>query len=64
MYRIGIQVFLVLSLLGMAGWIVARFARPILGVSHMGFMLLSLLSLAFVIALCLVELAFQPRKNA
>jgi hypothetical protein len=63
MYRIASHVFLVLSLLGSLGWVLVRFTHPLLGVSQDGFLLLTLLSLAFVIAICLVELAFQPRKG-
>ena len=63
MFRNGVLAFLGLSLVGLLGWILVRFTRPILGVSHEGFLILTLLSLAFVVALCLVQLAFQPRKT-
>jgi hypothetical protein len=63
MQRAAVLVFLALSVIGLIGWILVRFTRPILGVSHEGFLLLTLISLAFVIALSLFELAFQPRKQ-
>ncbi len=56
--------FLAISLVGWVGWIVARFWHPILGVSHEGFLILTLLSLAFVTAFSLVELVFELRKRS
>jgi hypothetical protein len=40
-----------------------RFTKPILSVSHEGFLTLTLLSLGFVVAICLLELTFKARKN-
>ncbi len=63
MYRNASLVFLGLSLLGLLGWILVRFTSPILGVSHEGFMVLILISLAFSVALSLFELAFPSQKK-
>jgi len=56
--------FLGMSLIGWIGWIVTRFWHPILGVSHEGFLIMTLLSLAFVTAFSLIELVFEMRKRS
>ncbi len=55
--------FLVLSLVGLIGWVVVRFTRPIFGVSVEGFMVLVLISLGFTVAISLTELAFPSQKK-
>ena len=64
MYRNAALVFLGLSVLGLFAWIFVRFTNPILGVSQDGFLLLTLVSLAFVIAISLLGIAFPPKKGA
>ena len=63
MYRNAVLAFLALSLVGFIGWIGVRFTRSVFGVSHEGFLLLILVSLAFVIAICLIEIAFPGKKK-
>ncbi len=55
--------FLAVSLVGLIGWVVARFTRPIFGVTNEGFMVLILISLGFTTALSLFELAFPSQKK-
>jgi len=62
MFRNAALAFLGLSILGLLAWILVRFTRPIFGVHQDGYLLVTLVSLAFVIAICLVEMAFQPKK--
>jgi hypothetical protein len=63
MFRNVVLGFLALSLVGLLGWIATRFWHPILGVSHEGFLVLAWLSLAFVAALCLYDLAYQRGRS-
>jgi hypothetical protein len=62
-YRYGSQVFLALSLLAFLAWIFTRFRGPLMGVSYEGFLLLATTSLMFVIAICLVQLAFAHTQK-
>jgi hypothetical protein len=63
MVRNAVLGFIALALIGFVGWIAVRFTKPILGVSHDGFLILTLISLGFVIALSLIELVFQAKKS-
>lgn len=63
MFRNAILAFLALAVIGFIGWVGVRFTRPILGVSHEGFLLLTLIALGFVVALSLTELVLQGNKN-
>jgi hypothetical protein len=64
MYRNAVLAFLALSVIGFCGWVAVRFTKPVLGVSHHGFLLLTLISLGFVIALSLIEIAFFAKKSS
>ncbi len=63
MLRNAVLAFLALSAVGFIAWVVVRFTQPIMGVSHDGFLLLTLISLGFVIALSLIEIAFPAKKG-
>ena len=63
-YRVVNLAFLILSLLGFAGWIFGRFYGPVLGVSYMGFHEVMMVSIFFVIAFSLTELAFSQRRSS
>jgi uncharacterized membrane protein len=63
-YRVVNLVFLILSLLGFAGWIVSRFVGPVLGVSYMGFHDFTMVNIFFVIAISLTELAFSQKRSS
>ena len=63
MYKIAIQVFLALAGLGLLGWIATKFTRPIFHIGPDGFLLWTLTMLAFVIALCLVQMTLQGRPG-
>lgn len=63
MFRKAALVFLALSVVGLVGWVAVKFIRPIFGIGQDGFFLLTQVALHFVIALCLIELAFQYKKN-
>jgi len=62
-YRYGSQFFLGLATLAFLGWLYTRFLGPIFGVSYEGFWMLTSLSLTFVIAVSLVQLAFEKKKD-
>jgi len=62
MFRNVVWAFLAVSVIGFIGWVAVRFTKPVLGVSHEGFLILTLISLGFVIALSLIELAFPIKK--
>jgi hypothetical protein len=62
-YGIISQVFLLLALLGWLGWIVTRFAGPVMKVSHEGFHVLFTSCLFFAIAISLVKLAFAGKED-
>ena len=63
MYRIAIQVSLVSSLLGLVGWIITKFWRPLLTIGQDGFHLWTNTSLAFAIAFCLAQIALESKKE-
>jgi hypothetical protein len=63
MFRNAALAFLALAVIGLIGWVAVRFTRPILGVSHDGFLLLTAISLGFAIAINLTELAHRSDKS-
>ncbi len=62
-YGIAAQVFLLLALLGLAGWLATRFSGPIFGISFEGFYLFMSTCLLFAIAISLIKLALAEKKE-
>ena len=63
MYRIAIQVSLVISLLGLIGWILSKFIGPLVGIGPDGFHLWTNTCLGFAIAFCLAQLALESKAQ-
>jgi hypothetical protein len=63
MFRNAVLAFLALAVIGFIGWVGVRFTRSILGVSYEGFLLLTVIALAFAVALSLFELAFNKGRS-
>lgn len=61
-YRTACQVFLVLAVVGLIGWIYSKFAGSIMHVGQDGFLLVTTTALTFAIALALYQIAFEPKK--
>ncbi len=57
------QAFLVLSLLSWLGWLITRFTGPIAKVSYEGFLMLTVTSVAFVIAISLYRLTLTRKPG-
>ena len=63
MYRSAIQVSLVVSLLGLIGWIISKFRGALLTIGPDGFHMWTNTCLAFAIAFCLAHIALEGKKQ-
>ncbi len=57
------QAFLVISLLSWLGWLITRFTGPIGKISYEGFLMLTLTSVGFVIAISLCRLTLTGKSG-
>jgi hypothetical protein len=63
MYRIAVQVSLVVSLLGLIGWIISKFRGSLLTIGPDGFHLWTNTCLGFAIAFCLAQIALGSKAE-
>ncbi len=63
MYRIATQVSLVISLLGLLGWIISKFRGSLLTIGPDGFHLWTNTTLLFAIAFCLAQIALEGKAQ-